>query len=176
MRDHLKFLLIAVLQFCLSLAPAHGSVRSEYEVKAAFLFNFTRFVTWSHDENSAEPLEICIVGTDPFKELLDPIRGRLSQGRELQLRYPEINSDLSGCDVLYISESQSRNLNLLFDAARQQGILTVSDLPEFVRKGGMVGYVKQGNVIRFEINLKAATDAGLTINSRLLELAVRVLR
>ncbi|QTN43746.1 YfiR family protein [Marinobacter salsuginis] len=69
-----------------------------------------------------------------------------------------------------------KNLNLLFDAARQQGILTVSDLPEFVRKGGMVGYVKQGNVIRFEINLKAATDAGLTINSRLLELAVRVLR
>lgn len=176
MRDHLKFTFLLALYLCLSLVPAYGSIRSEYEVKAAFLFNFTRFVTWAQVEDSTQPLEICIFGTDPFEDLLDPIRSRKSQGRELELRYPDTSSDLSGCDVLYISESQSRNLTILFDLAQQQGMLTVSDLPDFARKGGMVGYVKQGNVIRFEINLKAAADAGLTINSRLLELAVRVLR
>lgn len=176
MRDHLKYLISLILSLCLGLASAHASIRSEYEVKAAFLYNFTRFVSWPHTENTSEPLEVCVFGDDPFDDLLDPLRGRRSQGRELQLRYPGDVANLAGCDVLYIAQSQSRNLDELLKLAQQQGMLTVSDLPDFVRKGGMVGYVKQGNVIRFEISLKAATEAGLTINSRLLELAVRVVR
>lgn len=158
------------------MVSAYASIRSEYEVKAAFLYNFTRFVGWSHAGSSSEPLEVCVFGDDPFGELLNPLHGRTSQGRELQLRYPDNVTNLSGCDVLYIAQSQSRSLEELFDLARHQGMLTVSDLPDFVRKGGMVGYVRKGNVIRFEISLKAATEAGLTINSRLLELAVRVVR
>ncbi len=175
-RDHLKYFIFTILCLCLGLAPAHGSIRSEYEVKAAFLYNFTRFVSWPQVVDNTAPLIVCVVGDDPFGELLDPLRGRKSQGRELQLRYPDSTFELTGCDVLYISQSQSRNLPELINLARQEGMLTVSDLPDFIRKGGMLGYVKKGNVIRFEINLKAATEAGLTINSRLLELAVRVLR
>ncbi|MFL1453176.1 YfiR family protein [Marinobacter sp. GN3S48] len=175
-RDHLKYLPPLILSLCLGMVPVHASIRSEYEVKAAFLYNFTRFVSWSHAGSNSEPLEVCVFGDDPFGDLLNPLRGRKSQGRELQLRYPDDASNLSGCNVLYIAQSQSRNLDELLDLAQHQGMLTVSDLPEFVRKGGMVGYVKKGNVIRFEINLKAATEAGLTINSRLLELAVRVVR
>ena len=176
MRDHLKYLISLVLSLCLGLASAHASIRSEYEVKAAFLYNFTRFVSWPHTENASEPLEVCVFGDDPFDDLLNPLLGRKSQGRELQLRYPGDVENLTGCDVLYIAQSQSRNVDELLELAQGQGMLTVSDLPDFVRKGGMVGYVKQGNVIRFEISLKAATEAGLTINSRLLELAVRVVR
>ncbi|WP_421842607.1 YfiR family protein [Marinobacter algicola] len=177
MRDHLKYLIPLVLSLCLSLASAHASIRSEYEVKAAFLYNFTRFITWSNGATASEPLDVCIYGDDPFGNLLDPMQGRKSQGRELQLRYPNVLADIAGCDVLYIGQSQSRTLEELLEMAQsQEGILTVSDLPDFIRKGGIVGYVKQGNVIRFEISLKAAMEAGLTINSRLLELAVRVLR
>ncbi|HET8802187.1 MAG TPA: YfiR family protein [Marinobacter sp.] len=165
-----------MLYLCLGLASAHASIRSEYEVKAAFLYNFTRFVTWSPAENNTTPLEVCVFGDDPFGDLLEPLRGRKSQGRELTLRYPDDVAGLTGCDVLFIGQSQSRSLASALDIARQQGMLTVSDLPDFALRGGMVGYVKQGNVIRFEINLEAATDAGLTINSRLLELAVKVLR
>ncbi|GBO86255.1 YfiR family protein [Marinobacter salsuginis] len=176
MRNHLKFWFVLLISLCLSAAYASGSIRSENEVKAAFLYNFTRFITWSHTVDGAKALEICVLGNDPFGDLLNAIRGRKSQGRELKLRYSDDPSELSECDVLYISESQSRSLPSLFDLAREEGILTVSDLPDFARKGGMIGYVKQGNVIRFEINLKAASSAGLTINSRLLELAVKVLR
>ena len=165
-----------MLYLCLGLASAHASIRSDYEVKAAFLYNFTRFVTWSPAENNTTPLEVCVFGDDPFGDLLEPLRGRKSQGRELTLRYPDDVAGLTGCDVLFIGQSQSRSLASALDIARQQGMLTVSDLPDFALRGGMVGYVKQGNVIRFEINLEAATDAGLTINSRLLELAVKVLR
>lgn len=177
MRDHLKYLVSLVLSLCLSLASAHASIRSEYEVKAAFLYNFTRFVTWSDGATVSEPLDVCIYGDDPFGNLLDPLRGRKSQGRELELRYPNKLADIVGCDVLFIGQSQSRNVDELLKMAQsQKGVLTVSDLPDFIRKGGIVGYVKQGNVIRFEISLNAAMEAGLTINSRLLELAVRVLR
>ncbi|MBU2955800.1 YfiR family protein [Marinobacter sp. F3R08] len=145
-------------------------------MKAAFLYNFTRLVTWPNLGKTASPLEICVYGADPFGGLLDPIRGRQSQGRNLTLRYSDVTSDLSGCDVLYIDQSLTRGLQSLLDLANERNILTVSDLPDFARKGGMIGYVKQGNVIRFEINLKAADEAGLIINSRLLELAVEVMR
>lgn len=172
-RDYLKYLLPPILALCLGLASAHASIRSEYEVKAAFLYNFTRFVSWSHAGDTSPPLEVCIFGDDPFGDLLDPIRGRKSQGRELQLRYPDNRASLAGCDVLYIGQSEARNLDDLLKLAQLKSMLTVSDIPDFVRKGGMVGYVKQGNVIRFEISLTAAAEADLTINSRLLELAVR---
>ena len=177
MRDHLKYLVSLVLSLSLSLASAHASIRSEYEVKAAFLYNFTRFITWSNGATVSEPLDVCIYGDEPFGDLLAPLQGRRSQGRELQLRYPSVVADIAGCDVLFIGQSQSRNVDELLKMAQsQKGVLTVSDLPDFIRKGGIVGYVKQGNVIRFEISLKAAIEAGLTINSRLLELGVRVLR
>lgn len=177
MRDHLKYLISLFLSLCLSLTSAHASIRSEYEVKAAFLYNFTRFVTWPNGATTSEPLNVCIYGDDPFGNLLDPLRGRKSQGRELQLRYPNELAGIAECDVLYIGKSQSRNVDEVLDLAEShKGVLTISDLPDFIRKGGIVGYVKQGNVIRFEISLEAAIEAGLTINSRLLELAVRVLR
>lgn len=180
MRDDLKFHtpIVLCLCFCFSLASVHASIRSEYEVKAAFLYNFTRFVSWPAVENSPGPLEICVFGDDPFGDLLEPMRGRKSQGRDIQLRYPDSAGELAGCNVLFIaqSQSQSRNLSDVLELAERHGMLTVSDLQEFARKGGMVGYVKQGNVIRFEINQEAASKAGLTINSRLLELAVRVVR
>lgn len=174
--DSLKYLISLILSLCLGLASAHATIRSEYEVKAAFLYNFTRFVSWPDTAHASRHLEVCIFGDDPFGDLLNPIRGRKSQGRELQLRYPDEAAGLAGCDVLYIGQTHPRNLDELLELAQDRGMLTVSDLPDFVRKGGMVGYVKQGNVIRFEISLKAATEAGLTINSRLLELAVRVLQ
>ncbi len=177
-RDHLKYIISLFLSLCLGLASAHASIRSEYEVKAAFLYNFTRFVSWPHTQtgNSSELLRVCVFGDDPFGELLDPLRGRKSQGRDIELLYPDNTESLTGCDVLYIGQSQSRDLGKLLKLAQLNGMLTVSDLPDFVRNGGMIGYVKQGNVIRFEISLKAAAEAGLTINSRLLELAVRVIR
>lgn len=179
MRDHLKFLIAPALSLCLSLVPAftHATIRLENEVKAAFLYNFTRFVSWPDTQanEGSQPLNICIYGEDPFGDLLDPIRERKSQGRELRLRYPAEPADIAGCHVLFIAESTPRNLTTLLEFAREQGVLTVSDMADFVSRGGMVGYIKQGNVIRFEINLKAAEEAGLAINSRLLDLAVRVL-
>ena len=180
MRDQLNVLIFLALFLFLSLSPVvtQASVRSEYEVKAAFLYNFTRFVTWpalpaGQDKDS---LNLCIIGNDPFGDLLNPIRDRKSQGKSLNLLYPDDPLNIVDCQAVFVGESQLRNLPLINELSQKHHILTVSDTPDFVGKGGMIGYVKQGNVIRFEINLTSATAAGLTINSRLLELAVRVIK
>ncbi|MBW7471520.1 YfiR family protein [Marinobacter sp. F4218] len=151
-------------------------MRSEYEVKAAFLYNFTRFITWADPLSDVPDLKICVLGQDPFGDVLQQLDGRVSQGRPLALGYPESLSDSDDCQVLFVGSARSRDLPAIIGYAHDRQMLTISEIPDFVEDGGIIGYVKEGNVIRFEINLKAAQSAGLHVNSRLLELAVRVIR
>lgn len=160
----------------LGLASGQASVRSEYEVKAAFLFNFTRFVSWDSEPADAANMTLCVLGEDPFGELLLSLEGKVAQGREISLRYPSQEPEIIGCQVLFVSRSENHRLPQIVSSVAGQSILTVSDIPNFASKGGIIGYVMQGNLIRFEINLKSAESAGLSINSRLLELASRVIR
>jgi hypothetical protein len=169
-----KFLVALVL--CVSLTSAHASVRSEYEVKAAFFYNFTRFVSWTQPPEKESPLRVCVIGDNPFGDLLQPLAGRKSQGRELELTNPKDLSAAAGCHVLFVSESELRNLPVIITLAQEGHMLTISEIPDFIGRGGIIGYVKQGNIIRFEINLQAANAAGVNINSRLLELASRVIQ
>tara|TARA_R110002110_G_scaffold84792_3_gene220465 strand:- start:1188 stop:1745 length:558 start_codon:yes stop_codon:yes gene_type:complete len=169
-----KYLVALIL--CASLAPVHASVRSEYEIKAAFFYNFTRFINWTHLPDNESPLRACVIGDNPFGDLLEPLNGRKSQGRKLEITSPDDVSADHGCHVLFVSVSEARNLSGIVGAAHEQKLLTISDIPNFIDRGGIIGYIKQGNVIRFEINLRVANTLGLTIDSRLLELASRVIR
>ncbi|WP_166263836.1 YfiR family protein [Marinobacter caseinilyticus] len=164
------------LLLCAGLLSAQASVRSEYEVKAAFLYNFTRFISWTEQPDNKAALKVCVIGDTPFGNLLQPLAGRTSQGRALEITNPDNIAAKQGCNVVFVSESESRNLPAIIAQAEAQKIITISDIPNFVDSGGIIGYVKQGNVIRFEINLLAANAVGLNINSRLLELASRVIR
>jgi hypothetical protein len=170
----LKFLIALVLWS--AIGSSNASVRSEYEVKAAFLYNFTRFITWSEPVADAEDLKICVFGRDPFGDVLQQLDGRMSQGKALTLAYPQTLVDAENCQVLFVGSAKSRDLPSITRYAEERRMLTISEIPEFVDEGGIIGYVKEGNVIRFEINLQAAQRAGLQINSRLLELALRVIR
>ncbi|MBW0147877.1 YfiR family protein [Marinobacter arenosus] len=170
----MKFLIALLL--CALVGASNASVRSEYEVKAAFLYNFTRFITWTEPQADGSDLEICVLGQDPFGDLLEQLDGRVSQGRTLGLAYPASLSDSENCQILFVGSAKSRDLPAITDYATKHQMLTISEIPGFVEGGGVIGYVKEGNVIRFEINLKAAQSAGLHVNSRLLELAVRVIR
>ncbi|MGK0525902.1 MAG: hypothetical protein ACI92N_003564 [Pseudomonadales bacterium] len=169
-----KFLI--ALALCVSLSFAHASVRSEYEVKAAFFYNFTQFVSWIPVPDKKLPLRICVLGDNPFGDLLQPLVGRKSQGRTLELANPEDLTAAVGCNVLFVGSSNLRNLPAIIATAQEGNMLTISELPGFIGRGGIIGYVKQGNIIRFEINLQAADAAGVSINSRLLELASRVIQ
>ncbi|WLQ15597.1 YfiR family protein [Hahella aquimaris] len=149
--------------------------RSEYEIKAAYLYNFIKFVTWTDTEATASTIDICVYGEDPFKEILHPLKSLTAHGKPINLLYPAKPADAAVCEVLFISREERRQLPTILSQAGQN-VLTVSDMKDFASSGGMIGFVTVGNVIRFEINLSSAREAGLDISSKLLELALDVIK
>lgn len=143
----------------------------EYHVKAAFLFNFAKFVSW--DGASGQAIVIGIAGDDPFGAILDAtVRGKTVGGRLYEVRRFASGEQVQGCHILFVSSSEKRRFR---DLVRQAGpgVLTVGEIPQFVREGGIVGFYLEGNRVRFQINAKAAEDAGVRIHSQLMSLAAR---
>jgi hypothetical protein len=174
---------LLALVLCALLAPRTGlpqtsgrdSKPTDYEVEAAYLSNFGRFVEWPQKPNSGEPFDICVYGPDPFGPLLDgALRGENISGSPLVPRRVAGTDAISGCRILFISQSKETQLDALLP--NLPGVLTVSDLPGFSRRGGMIEFVVEGNRVRFEINLAVARRAGLVLSSQLLKLATTVRR
>lgn len=153
-------------------ASAQELSAPEYKVKAAFLYNFTKLVTWPTNAftSSAAPLVIGVLGNDPFGDDLDKIlAGRSVNGRRLQAARFETVEQVTNCQVLFICESERRKLDLILENLQGKPILTVSDL-----KGGeprmMITLVKVNDTLDLRINLEAATRSGLQFSSRLTRL------
>jgi hypothetical protein len=151
-------------------AEPHDRV-DEYQVKAAFLFNFAKFVAWP--EAPGQPLVIGIIGDDAFGAVIDAaVRGKSVNNRPLEVRRLGYADDTSGCQIVYVSGSERRHRQ---DVLRRvgNGVLTVGDVPQFVRDGGVIGFLLDGNRVRFQINAGAAEQRGLKIHSQLMSLAAK---
>ncbi|MGE3958982.1 MAG: YfiR family protein [Vicinamibacterales bacterium] len=151
---------------------AEGQRADEYRVKAAFLFNFAKFVEWPATAFAAPaaPLNVCILGVDPFGHALDDtLRGRLVSGRSLAVR--RIAEVEAGCHLLFISGSERRRLAVLTDEVRTGGVLTVSEEEGFTAMGGMIELVTAGESIQFNISPASIERAGLHASARLIALA-----
>lgn len=148
----------------------------EYEVKAAFLYNFTNFVTWPEDVLAEqETFPVCVLGQDPFGEVLDEtFLHKTYHGIPMEVRRVALHESAS-CRVLFISPSEEWRLAVILHLLQGLPILTVSELHEFIDRGGMINLSVQQNQIRFSINAAAAEQAGLKISSQLLKLARRVI-
>jgi hypothetical protein len=185
-RDLRGALLAALAGVCLVVCALSGSGQptaaaaeraqpSEYEVKAAFLLNFVKFVTWPHSEPNErhEPVSICIAGENPFGETLDLIlRGESVDGRritavKLDGRRP------SSCSVLFVAKSEREPAKLLAEAGVR--VLTVGEEQSFLDQGGMIAFVVENRRVRFDINQRAVAKTSLRISSRMLAVA-RVVR
>jgi hypothetical protein len=145
---------------------------SEYQVKAAFMLNFTRFIEWpaSAFETAESPLGICILGDDPFGAELDAlVEGETVNDRKLTVRRIERNAIPRSCQVLFINKSEKDIAEILHGAG--PGLLTVSDRDGFLREGGMIAFVTKDRHVRFDINQRAAVKASLIISSRMLSVA-----
>lgn len=163
---------VVFLFFCLAKVRAAGL--SEYEVKAAFLYNFVQFVEWPGRVFTAReaPLVIGIFGTDPFGASLERIiRGESVHGRRLAIKRCRRLDEIKSCQVLFISRSENARVEEILANTTGCGVLTVGDSDNFVRKGGMIGFVLADNNVRFQINASAAKREELIISSRLLKLA-----
>ncbi len=144
----------------------------EYQVKAAFLYNFVKFVEWPADAfpNDGAPIIIGLVGNDPFGSKIDQmINGRFANGRRLVLkRFPDLRT-LAYCHIVFICSSEKNNLRQLLSATGA-GVLTVSETDRFTQMGGMINFTIVDSKVRFEINQGAAERAGLKISAKLLSL------
>jgi YfiR/HmsC-like len=160
--------------FLCVLAAAQSGQPSEYEVKAAFLFNFTKFVEWPDSSfNSPQvPIVIGIIGEDPFGDSLTRIvAGQKVQGRAIVITKYRRGDDLRRCHILFISASERQHSALILAGLQGAGVLTVSDIDGFAEAGGVMQFVMQENRVRFVVNLGAATQGKLRVSAKLLALA-----
>ena len=158
----------------LNLQAEPRPVFHEYHVKAAFLYNFAKFVEWPEEafRGPNDPITIGILGKDPFGSYLDrTIKNKTVKGRNLVVKRFEKANDLQACHILFISASEQKRLSQVLNKLNNWNVLTVSDIESFSRVGGMVNLIREGNKVRFEINVDAAKRAGLKISSHVLKLA-----
>jgi hypothetical protein len=164
-----------VLVSALSSTAAEPPRSAEYEIKAAFLFNFIKFTEWPAQElgKSGDPFVIGVLGKDPFGTALDKIvEGETFNNRPIVVRrFPRMDEAAANSHVLFISSSEESHLPAILKLLDQQGVLTVSEIENFAQRGGVIHLKKENNRIVFEINLAAAKRAGLTMNAHLLKLA-----
>jgi hypothetical protein len=156
-----------------ALAPAVGWAVSEYQVKAAFLLNFGKYVEWPASAIQGNDLDICVLGRDPFGATLDEtVAGRTVGNRAVKARRVSSVAGASGCNILFVSRSDEATA--VASSLSGSPVLLVGEQDHFAREGGMINFVEVDNKVRFEINEAAAKKAGLKISSQLLKLATIV--
>ncbi|MDE2450746.1 MAG: YfiR family protein [Gammaproteobacteria bacterium] len=147
---------------------------SAQQVEAVFLFYFSQFVDWPPGafSNGQAPIVIGVLGNDPFGPALDQaVAGERVNGHPILVRRLNSIGDATGCHILYISSSESRQLPQILSTLKGRSVLTVSDLDHFVRSGGMIRFALVDQHVRLLINAPAAQAAGLTLSSKLLRAA-----
>ena len=161
----------AVLPIRTQTAAAVGS----YQVEAAFLLNFTKFIEWpaAAFDDAASPFDICVWGEDPFGRALDEaVRGEEVEGHKIAIRH--VKRAQKSCQILFVGDGE-RNVAAVLSVLGP-GVLTVSNRVEFMREGGIIAFVLEGRHVRFDVNQRAASKESLIISARLLNVARTVQR
>jgi YfiR/HmsC-like len=158
--------LAAMLSLLSPCSFAEGGDRLEYQVKAAFLFNFLKFVEWPAAPNDS-PWVIGILGHDPFGGALeDTVRGKMVNGRPVDVRRYARPGDVKDCNILFIGRADYERLG----TPVQAGLLTVGEASGFLKSGGIINFYLEDNRVHFEIRPGVARSSGVRISSQLLKL------
>lgn len=170
-----------LLLLCAALSPAFwpglSGAGNEQDVKAVLLYKFTKFISWpAHARPANTGLRICVFGEDPLVNALDAIAGKLRQQQPIQVTQTfAAQTAVQQCQVLFIGVAEQRRLPALLATLAGKPVLTVSDLPGFAARGGMIELGRERQRIQFIINRHAAQSADLTLSAQLLQVARRVL-
>jgi len=189
MRKIFSALAIVIAAYLCALTPAQAeddASAKEYRVKAAFLYNFTKFVEWpgAYALGKTHAANICIIGDDPFGSALEVFKQASSPQLELIVKRDIPESAIPTCNILFISRSEENRMGESIAKARAYPVLTVSEISGFADSGGIIEMVKvEKNIglfskdkINLRINLKAAEKEKLSIDARLLEIAAEVIK
>jgi hypothetical protein len=192
-----KFAVLALAFFATPIALKandDSTVSREYQIKAAFLYNFTKFVDWPKEKvtDSNTPLTIGIIGKDPFGSAFDPVEDKDTKARKVIIQrfegfveleksgkkkkdqpHPK-SQDIQKCHLLFICPSESERIADIIASVKDHSVLTVGDVKGFLEAGGVTNFIVEEQKVRFEINVTTAKQAKLEIRSKLLRLAKRI--
>ena len=192
---------LALLCVALSLVCAPAALHAEpdsiqeYQIKAAFLYNFLKFVDWPKETmpDGNEPITLGIIGKDPFGNAFEPVKDKDVRDKKVVVKRFKSIADLKKlgengkdeldrqieavkkCHLLFVCSSEKEYLKDIVNAVKSRPVLTVGDTEEFLQSGGIISFVMDDQKVRFEVNLTAAEHAKLKIRSQLLRLAKRVI-
>lgn len=164
----ISFFLETIGVVCVQASPL-----SEYQVKAAFLYNFGKFITWPETvlPASGNQFKLCILGNDPFDNRLTlMMQGKTIQGKPVLVTPMQEIPELNSCHLLFISPSEQGRLAEIFRSLKGSNTLTVGEMPGFLEKGGMIFLYIEDNRVQFNINTNATSGAHLKISSQLINL------
>lgn len=170
--------LIGLAMLCLSATSGQGAVFKEYELKAAFLYHFTKFTEWPTNrfQNADAPFIIAMAGHSRSTVELEQIaQERKVQGRTVIIRTVKTLEAAHDAHVLFVSSSEDARLKEWLPAVPRSGLLSIGESESFARQGGIINFVLEGENIRFEINMGQADSAGVKISAQLQKLA-RIVR
>jgi hypothetical protein len=171
---------LAVLAACACLPASTEAAQSEglteYEIKAGFLYNFTKFVEWPSEvfTNASAPIVLGIVGANPFGMLLaDAAAGKTINGRAVLIKPFREDEDLKSCQIVFVSSSEKKRAAQILEKLGRANVLTVGEGDAFIEAGGMIAFVVEANKVRLVMNLEAASEARLKISAKVIAVARR---
>lgn len=180
-----RLALLLTCQFLIGTPVAASPEKApalEYQVKAAYIYNFTRFVTWPSNgaDPASAPIRVCTFGEDPFGDALDRIGAKPAKGRLLEVSRLVTPDEIESCQVLFVGDQ--RDLTEILTRTERSNVLTVGEGKEFTELGGIIRFkideerrrFQERASVSFEINTDAAARSGLQMSSRLLNLATLV--
>jgi hypothetical protein len=174
-RRSAAFLLLALLSAaCAPVDRAQAAAPGEYQLKAAFLFNFAKFIDWPATSFATpqSPFTICILGTDPFRRAMDDaLRGKTVGDRAVAVERSRDLADARHCQIVFVSSSEKRRVREILGSLRSTNALVVGETEGFAEAGASVQFTIEDDRVRFLINTDAAARAGLKVSSKLLSLA-----
>lgn len=166
---------LVIITLCLAVPPASAEEKLqlyEQKIKAGLVYNLLKYTTWPQESGAGEGrLQICLFGGDPFDGYLSPLEGRTAQQAPIAVMQIRQVKQAESCSVVIIPRDQESILPELLKFLNGRHILTISDIRNFAKSGGMVELAKEGEKINMYINKNTVERAGLDIQGRMLRLA-----
>jgi hypothetical protein len=173
-RDVVKTIVVLLLTLTLSTPSRAAATAREYEIKAAFIFNFMEFITWPPDAFIAKdaPFVVAVVGDDPFGGALEQaMAGKTVDGRQIVVRHFPSADQMEPCQVLFVPTGDDDALPAIMAKLASAPVLTVGESDRFMAAGGGIRFFLEDNKMRFEIDPAATDAARLKVSAKLMKLA-----
>jgi len=156
--------------FTIDHARSQSRTATEYQVKAAFIYNFTKFIEWPEGtfDNATTPVILCVAPSNPLTEIFSSLNNMTVGGRKIEVRFCNTISGIENCHILFLASLDTTFIKERLDIVRGKGILTIGEVKEFSKLGGMINFFIEKGSLRFEVNLESSQNTGLKVGSQVL--------